>query len=291
MATLFNAAKVIIVRFSYKWFFNMQQFRRIQQQVLGGLILMVLAMGCSVSDNNRPILVPDIEDEFYLRLCESFSSTEKGVNLHIETIENDTCLNGIVLADIQQELGVYNLLIDGVASAQECESGSAPFVSILQLGSLPNGIYFINANLQNTIFNTGALTVTDTKYILSVENSKGIVVKHEVLNKIPDNIIWGSLLFTDPEEQNEINNLQQMIADTGIFHDLPAGYYGHFSIDDDDVALHPTISFSNNKPYQRDFVFKFTGDWNTLVTLANELRLDYPNMDLHFFNTKGNTYP
>jgi hypothetical protein len=200
---------------------------------IGFLSMVMLWMGsaCQLESLNDPIVVADIDDEFYIDLWETLGTSPR-FEIHIETIKDEECLNVVIDASPLKRPQTVNIRIDNIIQPADCIEGLAPAMAQLDLGSMPIGFYNFSIDLKNTIFNNGQLTITDERYSLEMETEDGIILVRSDLYRIPDQTLWGYVNFDLGQNDLAEAFTQELAAFADPFN-FKRGYYGHFTINND----------------------------------------------------------
>lgn len=105
-----------------------------------------------------------------------------------------------------------------------------PATAFVTLGALANGVYHFSLSLGIPVLSEGTLTVNDGHYELSIPEPQGVIFQNMVLERVPENMIWG--YAETPGEAQEpladafILDLKTITADPG----LAPGFYGYFTV-------------------------------------------------------------
>ncbi|MEN0003136.1 MAG: hypothetical protein AAF798_03295 [Bacteroidota bacterium] len=194
-----------------------------------GLILSISA--CQLESLNDPIVVADIENEFYIDMWETAAAVNN-LQVLVETIEDETCLNAEIEATSLKRPNAIQIQINDILEPDDCIEGAAPATAQLELGNLPVGIYDFSIELKSTIFNNGQFTVTPERYQLEMESEDGIILVRSQLLRIPKETFWGYVNYEAGAEglaESFLEDLRTLTIPTNFLR----GYYGYFTVNNE----------------------------------------------------------
>lgn len=252
-----------------------------------GLLLCTLSLTACDFDSNDPIVVPEIEKEFYVDIWEELQNGERHCWVLIETIKPEDCLNASIVYDLDQLGNSLTISLDDILVPSNCEPGEAPAAADLNLGELTTRSFDLNINLKNAIFNNGALQVNYDSYQFVMENPEGILFKHKELKRVPNTAIWGYISYQDNSQYFAAQTIASEIEDISYEADYPEGYYGYYTIAPNTRTL--SLHEQPNTDKLRVFLYDYTGNDTILEDKLASLRAAYPApaFEIKVWNAKG----
>lgn len=254
--------------------------------------LCVLAVsGCDFSSLKDPIVISEVEDEFYIDLWENLGPTieERSLVLKIESIQTEKCLNYRIDAPFFKDDNRLKVALNNIIKPLDCVAGEATVKADVSAGYLLNGIYSFNIALKNTVFNDGQLNVNSDSYALNMYSENGFSLKHKELLRVPDGAVWGYVQY---QQAGDEAIATQFIEDLKNKSQNPityrSGYYGHFTI----AAIDRSISVFEQPatPNIKPFLYHYTDESNKLKNLLETYRQQYGNrLTIRLYNSKGQT--
>jgi hypothetical protein len=254
---------------------------------VGFIIGVLLMAGCSLDSDT--VIVPDVEDEFYLELSEVFENGNRSLNWKLRTIESVGCEDaGIDYSFQWQEGQMLALSINQVLTSSDCDPADEPARALVEIGTLSNGFYPVSIGLRETVEREGTLRVSDSFFQIELESGGGVLPLHERLFRLPEHTIWG---YIDHRGVDSLSNaavafyteLEQITEAQG----LTDGQYGFFESKNNgqEVLFPETVApASTTLTFQR----ALTADRKSAVTeLINTYRETYEGLDLVIGNTYG----
>lgn len=248
-----------------------------------------LVAGCDFSSLDDPIVISEVEDEFYIDLWENLGPTQEERNLvvQIESIQTEQCLNYRIDYQFSKDGNRLKIALNNIIKPLDCVTGEATVKSDVNTGYLLNGIYSFNIDLKKTVSNDGQLTVSADSYTLDMQSENGFSMKHEELLRVPDGAIWGYVNYQQAVNESLAN---KFLEDLKNISQSPtayrAGYYGHFSIATADrkISVNAQPQTSNLKT----FLYQYTDQTAKLKNLLATYRSQYGNrLIIQFYNAKG----
>jgi hypothetical protein len=254
---------------------------------LGFIGILLLAAGCNLDSDT--VIVPDVEDEFYLELAEAFENGNRSLNWKLRTIESVGCEDaGIDYTFQQQEGQALVLSINQVLTSSDCDPADAPARAVVEVGALNNGFYPVSIALRETVEREGTLRVSDSFFQIEIESGAGVLPLRERLFRLPEYTVWG---YIDHQGVDSLSNaavafyteLEQLTEAQSLID----GHYGFFESRNNGVE----ILFSETAdPASTTLAFQraLTADRKTaVVELINNYRETYEGLDLVIGNTYG----
>lgn len=250
---------------------------------------MLFVMGCDFSSLNDPIIISEVDDEFYVAMWETLGTTneERNLIIKIESIKPEKCLNYRIDYQFSKDGNRLKVALNNIIKPLDCVPGEAIVKADVSAGYLLNGIYSFNIDLKNTLFNDGQLTIRSDSYALDMQSEDGFSMKQKELLRVPDGAIWGYVTYQQAVDEAIAN---KFVEDLKNISQTPlnyrSGYYGHFNIApiDRKISINEQPVTSNIKP----FLYHYLDETNKLKNLLETYRLQYGNrLTIQFYNSKG----
>ena len=251
---------------------------------IGLFSLVVLLTGCSL--NSDTVIVPDVEDEFYIELSEVFNGGERSLNWKLRTIESVGCKGAGISFSFKREAGpLFSLSINNVVRPSDCDPAEEPARAVVEVGALQQGSYPVSVSLRETLNQDGILSVYKAFYQFTIDGGSGVLPLRERLYRIPDNTVWGYVdtkgvdSLMSPAEAF-LTDIQEHTQEQALVN----GHYGYFEWDNGSGQL----TFPDAPPTSTGFQYSIREDRKeALVNLISAYREDYEGLDIVIFNTLG----
>ena len=191
------------------------------------LILALSLTTCQPDEVSQEINI-NISDELKVELWEVLSPSQRELELRVSTLEDLDCENYSLSFSFYQSINNSIISINNIVSPPECIPGVAPAFNQVDIGHFLEGDHSIELNLKDSeITNLGLLKVRQNFYELEMESDHGFYLPWKVLNRVPDDLIWGYLTMEETADQNaileEFNTRMAPLVDNTILFD---GEYG-----------------------------------------------------------------
>lgn len=181
-------------------------------------------------DEADPIF--NIDPEFTADLFEQRNAANGNAEfgLLVESMTDCDCANCAVIAESSIAGDRISVRLLGIQKPDSCFGAPAPARTFVPIGDLADGTYQFSLSLRNVVTNEGTLTVAQGRWTLSIPDLQGIEFQNYVLDKMPENLIWG--FAQTPTEKaitaskELITDLKQISADPG----LAPGFYSYFTV-------------------------------------------------------------
>ncbi len=253
-----------------------------------GIVLVLGVIGCSVESDT--IIVPDVEDEFYIEMRETFKDGARGLQWHLRTIESVGCEDAVINYAFQRRPGQeLALTINDIFAPSDCVPADAPATATIDVGPLENGTYALVLALRETVNREGQLIVEDDLITIEVEEGGGIIPLRDALRRIPDGSVWGYVHYKGADSMRPVAaEFVEALQNLTVVQWLPDGHYGHFNSADGgsnitftglQTPVNEVITFQRQlKPEQK----------SELIDLIQNYRESYQDsLELNVFNTAG----
>lgn len=253
------------------------------------VVLTTLLGACKLDSLGDPIIVPDVEREFYIDLWEELYPESRELVFQIETIQAQDCENATISYNLNRIGNTVKLSLNAISTPGDCQQGPAQIFASAPAGRLNGGLYTVKADLKNTVFNEGQLTITGDAYYLDMNTDYGFIFRHKSLLRVPEQTYWGYITYETPEQETLASNFISELQAGSIQHNFLEGYYGYFSVESND---HVNI---NEKALEgvvhKSFIFKYDGSGASIRQQINAFRLAHgAGIPVHVFNAKGETW-
>lgn len=235
-----------------------------------------------------PIIITDIEEEFYIGIIENLKSEPRSLQFLLTTIKKKDCENYRIQYNTDRIANRLKLSIRDIAEPEDCIPGEAPAFATADLGPLSAGYYRLTVDLKETVFNEGQISVLDDRYSIKMENKEGIIFLQQELLKVPKNTAWGYVTFQSPGDAVIADQLIETLANTGEQGTFRKGYYGHFHILDDSGRV--AISNQPAATQIKTFLFHFPSQDNkqAFKETVDSFRNRYTGaIEIRVFDDKG----
>lgn len=258
--------------------------------IVGTLLIFIIIAGCELASPKDPIIVPKVEDEFYIDLWERLDGTSgRNLIVKIESIKNEDCLNYRMDYFFSRTGNRLKISLNNIIKPTDCVPGEAPVKADVDAGSLPSGTYNFDIDFKSLVENKGLLSVNSESYLLDMKSEDGIVLLREELLRVPDNTIWGYVTFQQGQDEAAANDFLTDVQALGKAPTYRSGYYGHFTISplDGKVFVDQQPTTSNIKT----FLLEYTDNDTVLKNLLDEYRQSYNNrLTIRLINSKGKVF-
>ncbi len=251
---------------------------------LAWAVVIIGASGCNLSSLGDPVVVADVEDEFYLDIWEELTLEGRNLEFRFRTIANQPCENTTIDLDIQHINRSLSVSINEIVRPSDCGQGEAPARALASFKNLNDGFHPLSVDLRAKVESEGQLLKTSGAYEISLESGGGVVLLRERLNRIPDETIWGYLYYEKESLMPAAEDFLQRLGNMSKAHILREGYYGYFDIKDG------KLRFNNEQAPNgaTTFFYQYEGEREKLVELLGEYRtVIAPELQISLFNTQG----
>jgi hypothetical protein len=248
------------------------------------LLPLLCLTGCGLKDLDDQIIVPAVEDEFYLSLWETLGPEQRELEFRLRTIQDTGCKNVRIDQEARPIPGGIQLSIRELVQAEDCDPGPAPAAGSSSLAALPAGVHKLEVKLRDKVTTTGQLRVDQEVYDISLEKGGGIILLQRQLRRIPPQAVWGAISYAEANLAQAAQSLHNAIAARCEPVFLRSGDYGYFSMQDGVLRLPNTIA----PPGAATYHYRYTGSPEEMRDLLDSYRVEYDGkIAVRMFNDQG----
>ncbi|MBX2928455.1 MAG: hypothetical protein KF852_11510 [Saprospiraceae bacterium] len=253
------------------------------------LLLLSAAVGCKKNDIAEPIIISEVEKEFFVEMQERLGPSPRSLQMNLRTIKVQDCLDAGIQYDLSITPALIQLDLADIVLPPNCDPGAAPARETALIGFVPIGNQNFDINLRNTVNNKGTLTVTADAYTLRMATEEGLVIPTKQLRRIPDFTIWGYITYNSATGVEIAQNFYQELALLSAPSTFAIGHYGYFAVPGG--AAQPIIADSPPAAALRSFVFRFIRNPDDLRNLVQRYRTDYSqHIQIKLLNDTGESF-
>ncbi len=252
------------------------------------IVIIVFFTSCELAKVGDPIIVPDVEDEFYIDWRENLSPTQRTLQMVIHTIKENQCPDAVITYNFSRLNLGYRISLNDIVHTDNCSEKNQAATAEIPMGYIGRGTYEVEIDLKNSVSNQGTLQSYMESYSLNMRSEDGIKILDKVLYKIPEHTVWGYFDFDKIEDEATVEELLKDLAEMEEPKEFNAGYYGHFRIGSSgQIAL-------VNQPISsrlQTFIFAIPNQREALISFSEEVKNKYgENIRLVMFDDKGYNY-
>ncbi len=243
---------------------------------------------CELAKLNDPIIVPDVEDEFYIDWREKLSGSSRSLDFMIRTIKEDQCPDAAIAYDLIRYSFGFQISLNDITSNDHCDAKMEPAAAEISLGRIATGTYQLKIDLKKSVKNEGSLKVNSDHYALSMQTEDGIQVLNNVLYKVPEHTVWGYVNYANPEDETIAAAFVEETGQLSVEKSFPSGYYGHFRIGINGQVALPEQPVSARL---KTFIFSIPDQREALTELIERFRSEHgQQLEIYLLDDKGRLY-
>jgi len=206
------------------------------RSILVVVLLSCICTACDFQSLKDPILLTDVEDEFFLDMWEEITPQGRSFSFLIETIEDQSCRNSTIEYDVSETGINLDISLKKITQPADCVEGIAPAMANVHLGDLPSQYFSVKIDLRDAVVNRAHFTVSEDAYLIDMQTEYGIKPLRSELKRIEPQQCWGYISF--PNELREVaRELDEKIRNAANYRLPTDGYYGYFTIANGNLAL------------------------------------------------------
>ncbi len=263
----------------------MKQLNTIRWMLVG--IVVFALVGCKLESLQDPIIVTNIEKEFYINLWEELYPNSRNLRIDLQSIKNQDCLNYSIDYKWNAASNQFDLAINDIVSPMDCLPGLGPANAIIDVGDLENQFFKMNIGLGETVVNEGQLLVNSESYTLQMDTEEGIIIPEKVLRRVPNNSVWGFVAYQNSQDLPIASDLLGQLNTFGNPLTLTEGKYGYFSFLDSKLL----VSGAPATGQVSSFIIEYEGEQKAIQEVVDNFRASHAgSVTLKVFTSSGDTY-
>lgn len=232
------------------------------------VLLVITTIGCEKNETHK-----GIDSEINIRMVEVLDKSPRTLQMYFSTTKIYPCCNYPIDLSLKKSSNTFDISFKGVIETDMCLTALGPATATIDLGALSNGTYQLN--FQNgSSWHSGQLVVSSDSYKVNLGSNSNFSFTNSLLNKIPENTIWGYVGYHKQETsalvQSFLDELLNLGANEKLY--LP-GDYREFEIDENGKIVQPGAN--SGYYFARSFVFQYSGDIAKVEQLVEQYARDY----------------
>ncbi|HMQ46833.1 MAG TPA: hypothetical protein PKA00_04910 [Saprospiraceae bacterium] len=259
----------------------------IYARLLGYLFLVGVMSACK--QDEEPIIISEVEDEFYVEMQEAFLPEGRSLQLLISTIALEECLHTSIDVDYFRLSNTASITINEITPISDCNPGMAPATALVNFGPIDTPTLPLSIDIRGAVVNNGSIAVNEDYYRMYMEIEGGIVVNEDLLRRIPEGTIWGGVLHDESQEsQLAAQSLLQDIEALSKSQQLLAGNYGYFEVDDSGMSFKESTPLADAEVA---FQYQLKESSQQLKAIIEQYRSEYGSrLGIFVYDTLGTVY-
>jgi hypothetical protein len=247
------------------------------------ILLIIIFTGCK-----KDYTVEKIDSNIEIKMWETVDSTKRTLQFYCSTERAYNCSNYAISKTLRKFSGNIEIGFKGVIMYDFCSTSFGPATTVVDLGTLPNGTYKLNINVERNK-SKGLLTVTPDYYAIELDNPKQLDIITTPLYRIPANTIWGSVSYHESSTATLVQSfIDSLLILTAIPHEYQPGDYGYFEINPDGEIIPPQY---HGSWFIMPFIYNYTGNTTNLKKLVKNYGTNYGNsMSIILYTTRGEIF-
>ncbi|MBX2878014.1 MAG: hypothetical protein KTR30_38200 [Saprospiraceae bacterium] len=263
----------------------MKQLNTIRWMLIG--IVAFALVGCKLESLQDPIIVTNVEKEFYINLWEELYPNTRNLRIDLQSIKNQDCLNYTIDYKWNATSNQFDLEINDITPPADCLPGIGPANAKIGVGDLENQFFKMKIGLGETVINEGQLLVNSESYTLQMDSEEGIIIPEKVLRRVPGNSVWGFVAFQNGEDQAIASDLLGQLSTLGDPIALKEGKYGYFSFLDSKLL----VSGAPETGQVSSFIIEYEGDQKAIQEVVDNFRASHSgSVTLKVLTASGDIY-
>lgn len=254
-----------------------------------GLLLVLASLfisGCANFNNPGAEYILNVDTEFEISMREKLGGDAGSIEFTITSLDPQQCQETLLDLESRTTLNSLSIKIADIIIPIECGSkGSYPEGSTLF--NVAERTYELEIDIQDIVQHKGELTVNPDSYKLSLSGEKGLILSTDLIEKIPDNFVWG---YYQSSITSELNKLLYFFEENGLLiKPLSSMKQGHYSYFDVDAQGNIIIEDIPSSGHVQSFAFSDVS-LAELQAKVGEFKKENPNLNINFFGSDGSEF-
>jgi hypothetical protein len=247
------------------------------------VVFLMLAAACTKNHSYEPV-----NSDIKISIWETIDSTGRSLQFKCETKEIFPCFNYQIVTRFTKYPNSFVIDFTGIYIPEMCLTAFGPALSIIDLGNPGNSVYDIEISVEQSR-NSGKLIVTSDYYIIDFERNDRIEFTNPILNRIPENTIWGTIGYHSPDTEPIVESFIETMINMGAKNrSYVPGDYGYFTIDKDGKIEPPQM---HGNYFIRPFIFEYSGESDALKEIVRDFGLNFDDkLKILLYNTEGDMF-
>jgi hypothetical protein len=220
---------------------------------------------CGLFDKNETV-INNISEEVKIDLWQSLQPNGAQFQLRLSTLDELECPETHIIHTHQIQNNRIFLELFNIDRPSNCQPEINTVFTTIPLNIQP-GFYDFSLKLGELLEHQGNLQEWHDRYQLNLQTTDGIHIPANELFKIPSFTIWGYINSPGNNDlviQKFMQEIDELVSDRPLY----PGYYGHFTFDENLIAI-------QNEPatgYNYRFLFRLDGSTENLEDFILDFR-------------------
>ncbi len=247
-------------------------------------LLLLLLCGCRKDYYS----VDKIDSNIRIKMWETLDSTKRTLPFYCSTEKVYGCSNYGISTTFSKFYNNIEIDFNEVLIYDWCLTSLGPATTIIDHGTLSNGTYNLNINVDRHK-SEGRLMVKSDYYAIELDKQKQLIIINTTLHRIPANTIWGTVGYhrssTATLVQTFIDSLQFLGATAQTYQ---SGDYGYFEIDSSGQIITPQ---NHGYHFIRPFIFNYDSNTSSLKKIVKNYGANNgDSLIINLYTTKGELF-
>ncbi|WP_235296109.1 hypothetical protein [Portibacter marinus] len=213
---------------------------------VGLFLVLLLFGGCSLFNEPGSELILNVDNEFEVDIIEHLQPEGRDLRFAMSSINEVMCEESELVLQTAKSSNAINIKINEIAVMDNCNSGMSYPYGEADF-KLRNRDYQLSIQVKELNSHFGMLNVSEEEYIITMEDSKGLVLTRNNLQKIPNSFAWGYYQNTANGSSDLISSFlrENNLVVRPLVH-LKPGFYSYFSIDSEGNVIIDDLPYSGS---------------------------------------------
>lgn len=245
-------------------------------------LIALIFPSCSKDDENSGN--GKINSTISVTIIEGLSESKNTLNILSETMAQQPCSNYGLICSYEKEANYIKITYKGINQPEICLTATGPARTGISY-DLTNGTYDIEF-INDDISNLATLLVDDEKYTIQMLSENNVILKRNILYKIPQKTYWGTIGYHQEASLELVEEFIDLLKQEGAnFKLFKNGDYGYFTISSEEIQA----PLNHGYYFVKAIVFEHDGEFEPFKNAV--LQYADTNKDLlsiYLTNYQGN---
>ncbi len=232
-----------------------------------------------------PVQIIALDEEIGITLKQKLTEVGAEPILEIFSTKEYECSNAQFDSEvILSGENKHTIVISSVIFPEECDNQDGIIIKDHELNIIA-ATTVVSIDIADTYSNNGLLLSTSESMSLQMATENGLYLSQIDMKLIPSGSMWGNIYSDDALEIGAMYSEMLQIFEWSELPKLKAGYYDHFTIDDNNNV---ELATTNSAHFRYGFAHLYLeNDWELLAEKLSELIAENPSLSASIYNDKG----
>jgi len=240
------------------------------------IVVVSLVVSCEKGSHNGNGNKP-IESDVIIKMWETLDSVKRTFQFQCYTEKIYPCVNYSIKSSLHKDSDGILIEFNEIHVPKICLTAKGPATANFEFEALSEGSYHLVIQGRRRFFRSiGKLIVNEDYYKIDFEKQNRLQLEYPRLNRVPENTIWGRVIYYDSTNEPLVNSFIDSLKSIGATSETYIeGEYGYFQIDSDGNIIPPQ---NEGRYYEKHYIYNYKENISDLKEILKHYGQQYNDL-------------